>query len=189
MRQMSDSNKQLILKYINEYYDENGRVPSVRDITAGTGIAITTVHRYLRAMKESGELDYNGRRNIETARTEKEGRHYAVPVLGSVTGGPGNYEEENIIEYTHMPETFVGRGEFFALVAKRESMIDSGVYPGDYVIVRKQNTAEIGEIIVALYDNGLNNLKKLCFDENRKLLHYEQSAKEAAVEVMYFLRG
>ncbi|MCF0135066.1 MAG: hypothetical protein HUJ69_01430 [Lachnospiraceae bacterium] len=68
-------------------------------------------------------------------------------------------------------------------------MIDSGVYPGDYVIVRKQNTAEVGEIIAALYDNGLNNLKKLCFDENRKLLHYEQSAKEAAVEVMYFLRG
>lgn len=127
MQKLSDDNKQIILKYINEYYDETDRVPSVRDINAGTGIATTTVPRYLCAMKESGELDYNGRRNIGTARTEKERNHYAMPVLGSVTCSPGNYEKENIIEYIRMPETLVGKGEFFALIAKGVSMIEVGV--------------------------------------------------------------
>ena len=168
MRRMNENNKKIILEYVNEYYDRNGRVPSVRDITAGTGIATTTVHSYLCAMRESGQLDYNGRRNIGTARTEKENAHYAMPILGSVTCGPGDYEEENIIEYIRMPETLVGKGEFFALIAKGESMTEAGVYPGDYVIVRKQNTAEIGDIIVALYDGDLNNLKKLCFDTEKE---------------------
>lgn len=127
MRKLNEEIKQIILKYINEYYDENGRVPSVRDITAGTGIATTNVHRYLCAMKESGQLNYNGRRNIETARTEKEKGSFALPVLGTVTCGPG-----------------------------------------DYVIVRKQETAEVGDIIVALYDDGLNNLKELRFDTEKE---------------------
>lgn len=168
MRKLNEDIKQIILKYINEYYDENGRVPSVRDITAGTGIATTNVHRYLCAMKESGQLNYNGRRNIETARTEKEKGSFALPVLGTVTCGPGDYEEENIIEYIRMPETLVGKGEFFALIAKGESMTEAGVYPGDYVIVRKQDTAEVGDIIVALYDDGLNNLKELRFDTEKE---------------------
>ena len=168
MRKLSDKTRQIIFGYINEYYDGCGRVPSVRDITAGTGIATTTVHRYLCAMNESGELDYNGRRNIGTARTAKEKEHFAVPVLGSVACGPGNFEEENIIEYIRMPETLVGKGEFFALIAKGESMIGAGIYPGDYVIVRKQEMAEIGDRIVALYDDGLNNLKELRFDEEKK---------------------
>lgn len=168
MRRKNEENKHVILDYINEYFNLNKTIPSVREISEGTGIAISTVHRYLCAMKESGELEYNGRRNIETLRMDKEGYHPALPVLGSVTCGPGDYEEENIIEYIRMPERLVGKGNFFALVAKDESMTDIGVFPGDYVIIRKQDTAEIGDIIVALYDDGLNNLKKLCFDEEKE---------------------
>ena len=168
MRRMNEENKHVILDYINEYFNMNKIIPSVREISEGTGIAIATVHRYLCAMKESGELEYNGRRNIGTLRMDKEGYHPALPVLGSVTCGPGDYEEENIIEYIRMPEKLVGKGNFFALIAKGESMTDIGVFPGDYVIIRKQDTAEIGDIIVALYDDGLNNLKKLCFDEEKE---------------------
>ena len=168
MRRKNEENKHIILDYINECFNRNKTIPSVREISEGTGIAITTVHRYLCAMKESGELEYNGRRNIGTLRIDKEGYHPALPVLGSVTCGPGDYEEENIIEYIRMPERLVGKGDFFALIAKGESMTDIGVFPGDYVIIRKQDTAEIGDIIVALYDDGLNNLKKLCFDEEKE---------------------
>ena len=168
MRRMNEENKHVILDYINEYFNRNKTIPSVREISEGTGIAITTVHRYLCAMKESGELEYSGRRNIGTLRMGKEGYHHALPVLGSVTCGPGDYEEENIIEYIRMPERLVGKGDFFALIAKGESMTDIGVFPGDYVIIRKQDTAEIGDIIVALYDDGLVNLKQLCFDEEKE---------------------
>lgn len=99
---------------------------------------------------------------------KKEREHYSLPVLGSVSCGPGDYEEENILEYIRMPEALVGKGEFFALIAKGSSMEDVGVSEGDYVIVRKQNTARIGDIVVALYDDGLNNLKKLCYDDEKQ---------------------
>lgn len=168
MRRRNEDSKNLILDYVNSFFDENHTIPSVREISDGTGIAVTTVHRYLCAMKESGELEYNGRRRIGTTRMNKEGSQTALPVLGSVTCGPGDYEEENVIEYIRLPERFVGKGEFFALIAKGESMTEIGVFPGDYVVVRKQNTTEIGDIIVALYDDGLNNLKKLCFDDDGK---------------------
>ena len=168
MRKLDDNRKTIILDYINEYYDRYGRIPAVHDISVGTGIPNTSVHRYLVAMKESGELDYNGRRSIGTSRMRKEREHVSMPVLGSVSCGPGDYEEENILEYIRMPEALVGKGEFFALIAKGNSMVDIGVNEGDYVIVRKQNTARVGDIVVALYDDGLNNLKKLCYDEGRQ---------------------
>ena len=56
----------MIYDYVNQYYAENSRYPSVRDIVAGTGIPVSTVHRYLNDMKESGEIEYNGRRSIST---------------------------------------------------------------------------------------------------------------------------
>lgn len=168
MPKLDNNRKSIILDYINAYYDQNRRKPTVRDICAGTSIPVTSVQRYLVALKESGELDYSGRRSIGTSRMKKEREHYAMPVLGSVTCGPGDYEEENIIEYIRMPEALVGKGEFFALIAKGHSMVDAGVNEGDYVIVRKQSTAKVGDLVVALYDGGLNNLKKLCYDEQQQ---------------------
>ncbi|MBQ5812407.1 hypothetical protein IIW29_02465 [Candidatus Saccharibacteria bacterium] len=66
-----------------------------------------------------------------------------------------------------MPESLIGQGEFFALIAKGESMVDAGIAPGDYVVIRKQNTAEIGDIVVAL-DQGVNNLKVLGYNKKRE---------------------
>ena len=95
-------------------------------------------------------------------------------------------EEETVIEYIRLPESMVGRGEFFALIAKGESMIDAGIHPGDYVIVRKQNHADPGDLIVALYD-GLNNLKKLVYDDNerRYVLRSCNEDKEAYPDIPF----
>jgi repressor LexA len=117
-------------------------------------------------MKENGELEYNGRRSVSTRRMEMEQIAHAMPVLGYVACGEGQEETEQVIEYIRMPESLVGKGEFFALIAKGESMIDAGIHPGDYVMIRKQNTAEIGDIVVAL-DQGVNNLKVLGFNHNK----------------------
>ncbi len=165
MRKKDEGKKAAILNYIHEYYGNTRKTPVVTEIAAGTGIPTATVHRYILAMNESGELNYEGKRKIETHRMKKERSHPYLPVLGRVTCGPGDYEEEDVIEYIRMPEAMVGKGDFFALIAKGESMIEIGVHPDDYVIVRKQNTANIGDIVVALYDGGLNNLKKLCYDD------------------------
>ena len=168
MRKKDDSKKELILNYIHEHYARFGKTPVVLEIASATGISSATVHRYLVAMNESGELEYSGKGGIGTSKMKKEHPQAYMPVLGSVSCGPGDYEEENIIEYIRMPESLVGKGEFFALIAKGNSMVDVGVHEGDHVIVRKQNTANVGDIVVALYDGGLNNLKRLCYDESQQ---------------------
>ena len=178
MRRLSEKNKQVILRSINEYFDETGRVPSVREIAAGAGMAATTVHRYLCAMKESGELEYGGRRRIETARTEKEKGQCAMPVLRRLPCGPCEDEEENIIEYIRMPETLVGRGEFFALIAEDDSLTESGIFPGDVVIVRKQEDAQIGDLVVASQGGAVCKLKRLCLDEETQRVFLRSDKSE-----------
>ena len=170
MRRKDESKKAAIAEYINRYFDDYNQAPSVRDIVAGTGIALATVHRYLLSMQESGELNYNGRKNIDTPRIRKEAKMVSAPVVGSVSCGPGEWEEEDIIEYIRLPESFFGKGLFFVLIAKGESMIDADIHPGDYVIVRQQQTANDGDMIVALYDGGLNNLKILAHKGDRAIL-------------------
>ena len=78
-----------------------------------------------------------------------------------------------------MPESLIGRGDFFALIAKGESMVDVGVHPGDYVIVRKQQTAENEDLVIALLD-GKNNLKKLVQDDGVCLLRSCNAEKKNA---------
>ncbi len=163
----ASTKKQSILEYIDDYYDSYGETPTVRAISAGTGIAVTSVHRYLSEMQADGELNYNGRRSVSTRRMELECEAHAMPVLGYVACGEGQEEVEEVLEYIRMPESLVGKGEFFALIAKGESMVDAGIYPGDYVVIRKQNTAEVGDIVVALYE-GTNNLKVLRYNEKKQ---------------------
>ncbi len=167
MKSIRNESKPVIVQFIDEYYHKYFVIPSVREIASGTGISVSTVHRCLSAMKENGELEYSGRRSVHTKRMEMETNHHAMPVLGYVACGEGQEETEEVIEYIRMPESLIGKGEFFALIAKGESMIDAGVHPGDYVVIRKQNTADIGDIVVAL-DQGVNNLKVLDFDTNKK---------------------
>ena len=167
MKNIRNEAKSTIVEYIDQYYSNYRAIPSVRDIAAGTGISVSTVHRCLKDMKENGELEYRGRRSVSTQRIEMEGRHPAMAVLGYVAGGEGQEETEEIIEYIRMPESLIGQGEFFALIAKGESMVDAGIAPGDYVVIRKQNTAEVGDIVVAL-DQGVNNLKVLGYNKKRE---------------------
>ena len=169
MKNIRNEAKSTIVEYIDQYYSNYRAIPSVRDIAAGTGISVSTVHRCLKDMKENGELEYRGRRSVSTQRMEMEGRHPAMAVLGYVACGEGQEETEEIIEYIRMPESLIGQGEFFALIAKGESMVDAGIHPGDYVVIRRQNTAEVGDIVVAL-DQGVNNLKVLGY--NKKLERY-----------------
>ena len=166
MRRKDDAKKVLILNYINNYIGQYSSSPTVREISGGTGIPRATVQRYLVSMDEAGEIEYDGR-SIRTSAMQKMAPVNCVRVLGRVACGPGDEEQEEVLEYLRMPENLVGKGDFFALIAKGESMIDAGILEGDYVIVRQTQTAEIGDIVVALYDN-LSNLKVLGYDEERE---------------------
>ena len=181
MRASLAARKQQIIDFVRAYYLRYDRLPSEKDIVAGTGIPAGSVHRCLVELKESGEFSHDGsRRGARPVELDHVSPKNIMRVLGTVACGPGQEEEERFIEYIHMPECLVGKGECFALIAKGESMVDAGIRPGDYVIVRRQQTAHDGDLIIALSD-GKNNLKKLVLDqENRRFILRSCSADREA---------
>ncbi len=148
-------------KYINEYHQKHTQAPSITEISTDLGIPRTTVHRYLTHLKEQGVLiaDKAGRSLPKLAEKERNST-ISLPVLGAVSCGIPKYAEENIEEYVRVPASWFGAGEFFALRADGESMINAGVDDGDLVIIRKQESADPGQIVVALIDNEDATLKR-----------------------------
>ena len=167
MRIKDNSKKRLIVDYIDAYFNIYNESPSLRQISSEIGISLSTVHRYLRSLSEDGLLKYGGRRQIQTDRMNKEQVAYSMPVLGYVACGEGQEENEEIIEYIRLPESLIGKGEFFVLISKGESMIDAGIYPGDYVVINRSQEPKNGDIVVALCE-GRNNLKVLRKTEDGK---------------------
>ena len=154
MRHKNEEYFALLENFINEYTIENGRSPSNRDMASGTGLSTATVSRYLQYMREQGMLDYDGQRNIRTLRQQKmSGTMVEVPILGTIACVIPNLAEENIEENVQLPVSVFGKGNFYLLHANGESMLDAGIEDGDLVLVRKQNYADEGQIVVALIDD------------------------------------
>ena len=165
-----------IKKCIDKFFDLNGYSPSVRDISVVIGTPKSTVQRYLDAMRKAGVIK-DGKYGIETEHISKTERTViAVPVLGFIPCGPLTEEEEYVDSYIKLPRSFLGSGEFFILTAHGDSMVEAGIDDGDLVVVRQQEHAKSGDIIVALAD-GKNTLKRYFPEpENKRIrLHPENS--------------
>lgn len=161
MRTRDPHKIELVESFINAYKDHHRIAPSTHEIAEGTGLSKTTVIRYLSWMKDDGLIDYDGIRSFTTKRDMRTARNIrGVPVVGDIPCGLPLLAEENIEEYVDLPESWVGKGQFFALHAKGESMKNIGISDGDIVIVRHQDTAESGQVIVALVDENTATLKR-----------------------------
>ena len=166
-----------ILEYIEDYYIDHNASPSTTRIAEQMGIGRGTAHKYLVEMDERGMLSYQGR-NITTARTEKmHTSTFRAAVVGDISCGLPNIAEEHIEEYVSLPESMFGSGEFYILRAHGESMIEAGIDPGDLVVIRRQETAENGQIAVVLVDEEAT-LKRLYVEDDRVRLHPENSEME-----------
>ena len=157
-----------ILKFIEKQVEEKGYAPSVREIGKAVGLKSTaTVHGYLAKLSEKGYIkkeDQKGRTlrllkggNGEDLTKKKEPKNYytgkemvEVPVIGKITAGEPILAVENVTDTFPIPIDFVGNSESFMLTVRGESMIEAGILNGDYILVKKQNTANNGEIVVAL---------------------------------------
>ncbi len=148
-------NQQKILDFIKQEIESRGYPPSVREICAATGLKSTsTVHVHLNHLEEQGLIrrDPTKPRALEiTDGSRARGR--SIPLVGRVTAGLPILAIENIEDYLVLPQSLVGRDEMFCLRVQGESMIDAGIYDGDILVVRQQNTAENGEIVVAMIDD------------------------------------
>ena len=168
--------KETILRFIDEYYEMFGRSPAIREIETGTGISKSAIGRYLLEMGTSDEIRYEGgSRKAHTAKTSKHSEDFiSVGLIGNIACGEPNFAEENVEEYFRLPVSLVGSGEFYFLRAFGDSMIDIGINEGDLVLVRKQETALPGQIVVALIGDETTLKRFYPEPQNRRIrLHPE----------------
>ena len=160
MRSQSLELKKEIYDTVNDWKRSYGYSPSLNDLAKKLNVSRTTVYRYLTRMNEDGELYYNGS-SIETKEVNSRNTRLSkAMIVGSIPCGEPTTEEEYIEEYLNLPESFFGKGEFYILRAFGNSMEDAGIFQDDLVIIRKQCTAEEGDIIVALDGDNQNTLKR-----------------------------
>ena len=158
-----------ILKFIEEQVIENGYPPSVREIGKAIGLSSTaTVHAYLAKLEKQGYIkkeDKKGRtlkviKGTDGQQIIKENKNFYtqrelvdVPVIGKITAGQPILAVENVTDTFPIPIDFVGNSESFMLTVRGESMIEAGILDGDYILVKKQDNASNGEIVVALIED------------------------------------
>ena len=161
-----------ILKFIEKQVKEVGYAQSVREIGKAVGLSSTaTVHAYLAKLEEKGYikketqkgrtlrlLKGSNNKSVEKEKIEEKSFYndrelVDVPVVGKITAGAPILAVENITDSFLIPVDFVGNSESFMLTVSGESMIEAGILDGDYILVKKQNVARNGEIVVAMIED------------------------------------
>ena len=140
-----------IEKFVSDYTDSNGISPTMQEVADGVGSSKATVQRYIAQLCDDGILDYSGYRTMTS--TKSKAAAIRVPVLGTIACGIPKFAEENIEEYVRLPVALFGKGNFFILRAYGDSMIEAGIDNGDLVLIRQQNYADEGQIVVALMED------------------------------------
>lgn len=182
MRKPRGDNQEKILAFIKQEIQDKGYPPSVREICEAVGLKSTsTVHGHLTRLEKKGLLhrDSMKPRAIEVLGDPAFNRHATVPipVVGDVAAGIPITALENITEQMMIPIELVSDGEHFILIVKGNSMIEAGIFDGDYIIVRKQPDANNGEIVVAMIDDEAT-VKRFYRDER----HFRLEAANEAYE-------
>jgi len=148
------------LDFLGDYVDRHGYPPTVREIGEAVGLASpSTVHAHLANLERAGflrrdptkpralELLGGGRKRAGAAEMQGVER---LPLVGEIAAGGPLLAEENIEEHVAVPELLAHGGADFLLRVKGDSMVNAGILDGDLVVVRRQDTARDGEIVVAL---------------------------------------
>lgn len=169
-----------LIKYIDNHTLEHGYAPSYREMAKNFNVSLSTIFERVKKLKEAGLITMGDgvNRSISIAK-EKRGGVIRIPKVGRIACGQPLTAIENIEEFITLSESLVGTGDFFILTAYGDSMIEAGIEEGDYVIIRQQNTAEPGDIVVALLDDEAT-LKRFYPepDKNRIRLHPENSTMQ-----------
>ena len=176
----SHENQQKILDFIKAEIEDKGYPPSVREICTAVGLRSTsTVHAHLNHLEAQGLIrrDSTKPRALEVLDgSQVRGR--SVPLVGRVTAGTPILAIENIEEYLTLPQSMLGRDEMFCLRVQGESMIDAGILDGDIVVLRQQDTAENGEIVVAMTPEDEATLKRIYYEDGRVRLQPENATMD-----------
>lgn len=173
MRVMDKSIMDKVLQYNLRYQRDHGTSPSFRQIMHALNLgSLATVQRYVRALEKDGKINLTNVGNIAPLPQLRKGESTIAPLVGNVACGEPNFAEENIEESFVLPRALFGNGELFLLHTFGESMEDIGIKKGDLIVVRKQNYADDGQIVVALVE-GNATLKRYYRRNGKIILHPE----------------
>lgn len=164
-----------VLNFIKNFRAQNSFPPSIREIAGNFGISAKGAYDHLKAIEKKGFIKCNLRlsRAIEVIEKDEVETVVNVPLLGNVAAGLPLMAEENFDGYVPVPVRYLKKGVHFALKVKGDSMKGVGIIDGDTALFVHQNTAENGNIVVAMLDNESVTLKRFFKEKNRIKLKAE----------------
>jgi repressor LexA len=186
-----------VLDAVRQFSESNGYPPTVRELAGLLGVSSTsTVHARLATLERAGMLERDATK--PRALRPRDGRAPAVaavpaaelvdveasvnvPLVGRVAAGEPLLADHHLEGYLPVPKLLTRKGESFLLKVTGESMIDAGILDGDYVVVRRQQAANDGEIVIALVDGEEATCKRLSHVDGRVVLLPENATMEPIV--------
>ncbi|HTX71848.1 MAG TPA: transcriptional repressor LexA [Rectinemataceae bacterium] len=167
-----------VLDSIAHYVDEHAYPPTIREIAECFSISVKGAYDHVKALEKKGflRLGENRSRALELVRREKpEHTVVALPLLGAVAAGKPILADENFSGVVHVPADIVRTSTCFALSVRGDSMKDAGIYHGDIAVIEQRQSADNGEIVVAMIDDSVT-LKRFFRENNRVKLVAENPA-------------
>ncbi len=163
-------NEDAVFNYIQKFITENGYAPCVREVCSACNIKSTaTVFNIINRLKERGLLEKS---DVKRRAIALKSKSVSVPLVGTVAAGQPIFASESYEGYFSLPDNFFSGGELFMLNVQGSSMIKIGMFDGDKVVVRKQETADNGDIVVALVDDSAT-VKRFFKRDGKIILHPE----------------
>ena len=178
MRTLNKNMLARMAEYINTYQAENHLSPSYRNIMHALGMSsLNLVQRYVLQLEREGKIHRTNLGNIKLPAKYEIGQNTIVPLIGSIACGQPCFAEERIEDSFALPTQIFGTGKLYMLHAFGDSMVDIGIDEGDLLVIRRQEEAEDGEIVVAMVD-GENTLKRLYHKNGKIVLHPENKTMQ-----------
>jgi repressor LexA len=162
-----------ILDFISQYIQKNGFSPTLTEIAEAIGVSsLATVHEHLTAMEKKGVIKrYEGSvRGIELVNKKlgKLTQGIELPIMGFIAAGQPIEPHTDPNATVHVsPSLLTGKKRAFVLQVKGNSMIEDGILDGDYVVIEQKETANNGDIVVAILENGFATLKRFFKEATR----------------------
>jgi repressor LexA len=177
MKTLTDRQKE-VLDFISSYIEEHAYPPTIREIAESFSISVKGAYDHVKALEKKAylRLGENRSRALELlGRNKPERSVVEVPILGAVAAGRPITANENYSGSIHVPADMVRSSTCFALSVRGDSMKDIGIFHGDIAVIEQRQTAENGEIVVAMIDDAVT-LKRFFRENNRVKLMAENPA-------------
>lgn len=179
MRPFNQEYLNKILKFVNKYYQDNRTAPTISEVSSCVGVPRSTTHRYLQELNAKGLLDYGRGIQSPPESAKMKTAYISAPLVGSIQCGCPELEQEYVEEYVSLPVSIFGKGEFYILRAKGDSMVDAGIEEDDLVVIERNCNVSKGDIVVALDQDNLNTLKRYDGYDNYQKYHILKYANES----------